>query len=255
MPRHNYRQADLLPLTGSIRAIRYLNIKNHVESIGEALTLLASAEDVPPPLCRYYAKVGKGLTEKITRLNRYLCSVEREGENLSRRINSALGRLNFTEEDMNRLRHVNSRLLELEKSLKQMIDGMRKRLDGLDPLGVKWDEWDMVEIILWLRVGTDPERPSYDPDNKWAEGGLMEPLDIRVELNECWNLDNAEGEEPWGLDDGQNHNDLGGAMRDFHQCYLFHEIYDHADVGFWGMLHLRSLWIEIIPHRSGDFYI
>lgn len=62
-----------------------------------------------------------------------------------------------------------------------------------------------------------------------------------------------------GLDDRQNHSDLSGCegsqMQHFHQCYLFHELWDHADVGTWGMLNLRSIWIEVKPHRSGDFVI
>ncbi|MDP2815873.1 MAG: hypothetical protein Q8O19_04265, partial [Rectinemataceae bacterium] len=100
----------------------------------------------------------------------------------------------------------------------------------------------------------DAERPAYDPAT-WAEDYLMESLEIKVNV---WERPRSDTERiQWGLDDGQNHSDLGGCegspMQHFHQCYLFHELLDHADVGYWGMLNLRSIWIEVMPHRSGTF--
>jgi hypothetical protein len=222
----------------------------------EAFTQLASAEDVPPVLRSYYAKVGKKLDETEVRLKKYLRSAKVEGEKLSSRIHKTLGHSELTEEEMNRLRHVNTRLQDLEKILQQKIDGMHERLEGFDPAGVEWDEWDAGEIILWLRISTVAERPAYDPAT-WGEDYLMESLEIRVAVWERPRSDAAK--VPWGLDDGQNHSDLGGCegsqMQHFHQCYLFHELWDHADVGTWGMLNLRSIWIEVMPHRSGDFVV
>ncbi len=262
MPRHTYRPSDLEPLTGATRVLREIHGLPCIEinSAGAAFTQLASAEDVPLPLRRYYAKAGKKLTEMEARLKKYLDSAYCDGLDLSMSISRALGRLELTEEDVSRLRHVNNRLLELEKSLKQMTDGMSERLEGLDPSGVEWDEWDMVEIILWLRIGPDPERPAYDPDSKWAEDGLFEPVQIRVKIYELWKRVTEVGEEPWGLDDGrQNHGDFfgfeGHQLEHIPECYLYHQLFDHADVGLWGMLHLRSIWMEVIPHRSGNFNI
>lgn len=258
MPRHTDRHSDLEPLTGAIRALESVGGLPEIEirHAGEAFTLLASAEDVPPHLRRYYAKVGEKLTDIVTRLKKNLRSAESEGWELTMCINSAIGSLKLTEDDLNRLRHVNNRLLELEKSLKQKVVGMRERLEGLDPSGVEWDEWDSTEINLWVEIGPDSERPAYDPDT-WAEEGLMEPLEIRARISARWKHDATEEKKPWGLDDGQNHSDMGGCeghpMQHFHQCYLFHELYDHSHVGIWGMLHLRSIWVEVIPHRSGNF--
>jgi hypothetical protein len=162
----------------------------------------------------------------------------------------------LTEEELIRLRHVDTRLQDLEKILQQKIDAMHERLEGLNPEGVEWDEWDPGEIILWLEIGSVAERPAYNP-SKWTEDNNMEPLEIRIPI---W-------EQPrrivssvlCGLDDGQDHNDLSGCdgsqMQHFHQCYLFHELWDHARVGFWGMLNLRSIWIEVKPHRSGNYVI
>lgn len=250
MPRHTYRLADLVPLTGGIRVLN--EIKGmpciQIRSAGEAFTLLASADDLPLPLRRYYEKTGKKLTDTETRLKQNLHSAKCEGQEIARRINSLLAHQKLTEDDLNRLRHVNTRLLDLEKTLQDMIDGIHERMDGFNPSGVEWDTWDASDIILWLEFWPDDERPTYSQDD-----GVMEPLEIRVRLWGCGERD------PCGLDDGENHSDVdeceGHPLQHFHQCYLFHELYDHADVGLWGMLHLRSLWIEIMPHRSGDFTI
>lgn len=257
---HAYRHSDLAPLTGAIRALHSIDGLPSIELrlAGEAFALLASAQDVPPPLRHYYEKVGKKLTDAVTRLKKNLRSAESDGWKLERRINSALKNEELTEVDMSRLLHVNNRLMELEKSLKQMTDGMCERLEGLDPSGVAWDEWDSTEIKLWIEIGPDAERPAYNPDT-WAEAGLMEPIEICIRITQSWKLDAMEEKQPWGLDDRQNHSDMGGCeghpMQHFNQCYLFHELWDHANVGLWGMLNLRSLWIQILPHRSGDFAI
>ena len=255
MPRHTYHPADLQPLTGATRVLDELAGMPCIEirSAGEAFTRLAAAGDVPLLLRRYYAKVGKKLTETELRLKQNLRSCKSEGAKLSWRIESVLDRTTkLTEEDLNRLRYVNQRLQDLERILQQMIGGIHERLEGFDLTVVEWDSWDGSDIILWLEFSPDAARPAYNAD-AWAEDGMMEPLEIRVKLWSC-------GERrSWGLDDGKNHSDLGGCegspMQHFHQCYLFHELWDHADVGTWGMLHLRSIWIEIIPHRSGDFNI
>lgn len=260
MLNHTYRHSDLEPLTGAIRALHSIDGLPCIELrlAGEAFALLASAEDVPPALRLYYAKVGKKLTDAVTRLKKNLRSAESDWWKLERRINSALDSLELTEEDMSRLRHVNNRLMELEKSLKQMADGMCERLEGLDPSGVEWDEWDSTEIKLRVEIGPDSERPAYAPD-AWAENGEMEPMKICARITRSWKLDAMEVKKTWGLDDGQNHSDMSGCighpMQHFNQCYLFHELFDHANVGIWGMLNLRALWIEILPHRSGDFKI
>ncbi len=260
MSIHTYRPSDLEPLTGAIRALHSIDGLPCIELMhaGEAFTLLASAQDVPPPLRHYYAKVGKRLTDTVNRLKRNLRSSESEAWKLERRINSALDDVELTEANMSQLRHVNNRLMGLEKSLKQMTDGMCERLEWLDPSGVAWDEWDSTEIKLWIEIGPDAERPAYNPD-AWAEAGLLEPIEICARITRSWKLDATEKKKSWGLDDGQNHSDMSGCighpMQHFNQCYLFHELFDHANVGIWGMLNLRALWIEILPHRSGDFTI
>jgi hypothetical protein len=258
MSRHAYHPADLEPLNGATRLLDEISGMPciQIRCAAEAFTQIATAEDVPLPLRRYYAKVGKKLSETEARLKKYLRSAGSEGDKLVSRINKALGHTELTEEEMNRLRHVNARLQDLEKILQQKIDGMHERLEAFNPVGVEWDEWDAGEMILWLEIGPDAERPAYDPAT-WTEDYLMESLEIKVKV---WESARRKSEEKrWGLDDGQNHSDLGSCegsqMQHFHQCYLFHELWDHADVGFWGMLHLRSIWIEVIPHRSGGFVI
>lgn len=258
MHRHTFHPADSEPLNGGIRLLKEISREscNQIISAGEAFTQLAAGEDVPPQLRHYYAKVGKKLTETEARLNKYLRSTQHEGEDLSKRIHSALGQTKLTEEELIRLRHVNTRLQDLEKILQHKIDAMHERLEGLNPEGVEWDEWDPGEIVLWLEIGPDAERPAYNP-TKWTEDNNMEPLEIRIPI---WERPGRNvSSDLCGLDDGQNHNDLcscdGSQMQHFHQCYLFHELWDHAQVGFWGMLNLRSIWIEVKPHRSGNYVI
>lgn len=258
MSHFTYHPADLEPLNGATRLLDELGCSPCIDlrCASEAFTLLASGADVPERLRRYYGKVGKKLMLTESRLKKYLASTAHEGEKLSWRIRSTFPRNNLTEEDLCKLRKVNTRLQDLEKILQDKIDGMLERLEGLDPDGVEWDSWDGTEIILCLSFNPENERPSYNADT-WAEDGLMEPIEVKVKIW-CDKRDRTD-EEPWGLDDRQNHSDLSGwegeQMQHFHQCYLFHELWDHADVGTWGMLNLRSIWIEVKPHRSGDFVI
>lgn len=86
MPRNTYHPADLQPLTGATRVLEELAGMPCIEirSAGEAFTLLAAADEVPIPLRRYYAKVGKKLTETELRLKRNLRSAESEGHNYQR---------------------------------------------------------------------------------------------------------------------------------------------------------------------------
>jgi len=257
MPHQTYRHSDLEHLTGGVQVLGKISRLCCIEirSAGEAFALLTSTEDVPLSLRRYYAKVGKRLTKIECSLKKYLRAAERDGEKLSWRIDSALGEVEIPEEHIIQLHHVNARLQVLEKSLQQMIDGMHDRMEGLSPLCVEWDGWDNSEIILCLNFKSDIERPTYNQN--LDESGLMEPIKIRVSI--CAPVRANQGKRSWGLDDGQDHSDLGGCegspMQHFHQCYLFHKLWDHADVGYWGMLNLHSIWIEFVPHRSGNFTI
>ena len=258
MPQPTYYPSDRQPLNGGIRVLGEIGGLPCIEinNAGEAFTRLASADDVPSALRRFYSKVGKKLTDTGMRLKKYLDASEYEAMNLSLCIQNALDRNELTEKDMERLCHVNTRLQELERILHDKMDGMHERLEGLNPAGVEWDRWDGTDIILWLSFESSIERPSYNADT-WADDGVMEPMEVRVKLLPY--RKRAPDEEKWGLDDGKDHSDLGGfegsQLQHFHQCYLFHEIYDHADVGTLGILNLRSIWIEVMPHRSGDFVI
>ena len=98
MPLHTYRPSDLEPLNGATRLLDEISRMPCIEirCAGEAFTQLASAEDVPFPLRRYYAKIGKKLTETEARLKKYLRSTRSEGRKLSSRINKGLGHTEFS---------------------------------------------------------------------------------------------------------------------------------------------------------------
>jgi len=68
MTDHTYRHSDLEPLTGAIRAIESIGGMPHIEirHAGEAFTLLASAEDVPPPLLSM-TKISSASTMEVER--------------------------------------------------------------------------------------------------------------------------------------------------------------------------------------------
>ena len=251
-----FHHADLLPLTGGIRSID-MDL-DEIGSAGKAFTLIALAADVPPVLRRYYAKIGKQLTDTRARLKVGLDSAILEGNKLKNRLEKKLGHPRLTEEDLERLHQVNTRLLLLEQSLSQTVYGLRERLEGFSPDGAEWDDWDAMQIILWVKIGANLERPAYHPE-AWVETGIMEPLEIRIRISDSWVTDTAEGTEPWNLDDGKSDRDLswceGHPLQHFPQSRLFHEILDHGEVDVWGMLHLQSLRIEVIPHRTSEFWI
>ena len=172
MSHSTYHPADLEPLNGATRLLKALRISHCIDLrlASEAFTLLASGADVPERLRRYYGKVGKKLTLTESRLKKYLDSTACEGETLSRRIRSTFHRNNLTDEDLRKLRKVNTRLQALEKILQDKIDGMLERLEGLDPDGVEWDSW--------------------------ADDGHMEPIEVKVKIW-CDKRDPTD-EEPWG---------------------------------------------------------
>lgn len=251
MPHPPYRPAGLLPLTVGIDAID--NLRAKIRSTGSMFTRFATAANVPPSLSRYYAKVGKKLTVAGTCLDQSLEATALGGRKLSMRLKSSLGQMNLTEEDMNRLRHINNRLLELEKSLEQMVDGMLERLEGLDPPGVEWKKWGAVDIQLTVTIDTNAGQPAHDPDTM-EEYDPMPPLKISWRIMKFWHGDTTEA--PWGPDEEPSNSQPAGCESyPFDACHLFNELCKHAYTGVRGMLHLCSLWIEIRPCRSGDFLI
>lgn len=258
MKKHPYKHSDHLALTGCMQqhfAVRHQD--STLKSSVESLSALATADDIPASLRRYYYRYAKQLKAAEDRLRKVVKSARCDGFELSMRIQRELGTPTFTDCDLARLHHINGRLRVLEKSIKTLLVDMEKRLSALSPDGVAWDEWDCVAINLWLGFTSENERPSYDPE-RLADADLEEPPQICVRIWDHSCLRDKH-DEAWGLDDGQDHGDLsncnGHPLQHFNQCYLFHELYDHANIGIAGMLHLHKIWIEIIPHRSGDFMI
>lgn len=248
-----YSPADLTPLCYCIsRKPFYIQhdiriATRQIHDAGNTFVFLGAATDIPSRLRRYYKKIGKRLFASATAIDQFMQSTQAEGDELDQHIRSILPRVELTDEVMIRLGHVNNRLRELEHSLKQKIDGLHERLKGLNPAGVAWDDWDMTEIVFSLRIEDDTNRPSYNTDT--LDEADISDLEIHVSIYELWKY--IPRDDPWGLDDGKNHGDSG----DIPQCYLFNEFYEQAGIGAWGMLHLHSLFIEIIPHRSGSFSI
>ena len=118
MPRHPYCSADLPPLAGALRALQ--------RGLGSEVRFTAS------------------------RLRKNLNSSVSDGWNLTMHIESAPGRLPLTEEAVDRLRHVNNRLLELEKSLKQMVNGCVSAWRDLIPWGWNGTSGKKPDLAVWM---------------------------------------------------------------------------------------------------------
>lgn len=251
-----FHPSDLEMLNGTGRLLDELARSPCIDlrMAGEAFTLLASGVDVPERLRQHYEKVGRKLTGMELHLKKYLRTMQDKEARMARQIASKLPSYVLSETEMVRLHQVNARLQCLEKILKERLIELHERLNRLEPVGVEWDRWDCTEIKLWLRFNPEENRPAYNR----SDDGLLEPVVIKVGLSRFDNHTDPQ-RKYWGLDDGENHSDLigceGSQMQHFQQCYLFHELWDHAEVGMWGMLNLHSIWIEIMPHQSGDFVI
>jgi hypothetical protein len=261
MSKLTYHESDLEVLVGSTNNLCRLERELTIDlrCTEEAYTRIGSAAELPEHLRDYFTSAGKKLDEMHNRLSKELREIEEEGTELRYSIRPSIPLIELTDEVLDQLEHINSRLKVLEKSLMEMIEGMHSRCNGLNPASVDWDEWDKyVEIFLTLTIGPDPERPSYAPA-LWEEDGIMEMFQLEVRLSCAADRYLTKEKDYWGIEDGNDHGTqvphYGQLSRDFDQCYLFHDLYDHADVGLWGILHLRSMRIEIEPRRSGCFTI
>lgn len=252
-----YHHSDLELLTGTKQALEQIKVDVTVgmSLAKEACIQIGASVDVPAPLRAYFNKTGGALGAIHARLKSELDEIAEEGSTIFDSARSSLEKIQISDDVLNKLEHINDRLKMLEKSLSQMIEEMHRRCTQINPSGVEWDEWDSFEINLHLAIEHDPKRPSYDPDD-----GPMECLQktVTIYCNGPHYLKKRD-KDYWGLDDGKDHGTYipyyGNLLRQFDDCYLFHALYDHAEVGLWGILHLRSIDIEIIPHRSGRFTI
>lgn len=252
-----YHYSDLELLTGSKQALEQIKVDVIVgiSLAEEACTQIGSSVDVPAPLRSYFNEAGSKLGAIQARLKSELDEIVEEGSTILDLVRFSLEKIQISDDVLNELERINDRLKVLEKSLSQMIEGMHCLYNKTNTHGVEWDEVDSFEINLHLAIEHDPKRPSYDPDD-----GPMECLQKTVTLY-CSGTHYLKkvNKNYLGLDDGKDHGTCipyyGHLLRQFDDCYLFHALYDHAEVGLWGILHLRSIDIEIIPHRSGRFII
>lgn len=252
-----YHHSDLELLTGSKQALEQIkaDVIVGMSLAEEACIQIGASVDVPAPLRAYFNKTGGALGAIHARLKSEIDEVVDEGLAIFDSVRSSLENIQISDDVLNGLERINGRLKVLERSLSKMIEEVHSRCNQVGPPSVEWDEWDSFEIILYLAIKPDFKRPSYDPDD-----GPMEFLQktVTIYCNGPHYLKKRD-KDYWGLDDGKDHGTYipyyGHLLRQFDDCYLFHALYDHAEVGLWGILHLRSIDIEIIPHRSGRFTI
>jgi len=61
----------------------------------------------------------------------------------------------------------------------------------------------------------------------------------------------------WGIGDNKNHNDSqnipNSPRKDENDCYLYHELISHTDLGWANILRISSLWIDIDLVYQSEF--
>lgn len=262
--KYDYRPSDylaMLPLS-RIKAGGICTAKSEMQALHRELDFLAASADVPIILRDYY----RNLAAKVDGLGAQLGALENETRNEAQDFRYNIQRkdqLPLSKKEMAKLYQVNARLIDLEKLLFSKATDLRTRLIGApDPTddGVKWDTWDGVDIELWLIFEPDSERPSYHHgtarDEMNLENLAFNDIRIWLNINDAATFNPAD-KNRWGIADGLDHNDISGIdghpFSNLPQCSLFHEIYDHAEVGIQGMLRLSQIWFDVNLKQSGYF--
>lgn len=255
MSKTNYRPADALSLLGALVAIEKL-VGEAVHNLTDLTTgsrELALGQDVPLDLRRYYEKLSITLTQKKNSLMQSLYALNSEGQILNCRINNAVNSMNFNDDHLDRLSLVNTRLRVLEKSIRQLIDLVFKRVEVND---IELAESDCAYVTIILTINPDSERPSYE-DDPWGNPGKMGAFKVFLPI--CGFISGKVNNDVWALDDGLAHNCLidwaGPANLPFDQCYLFDELYNNVRIGLWGMMNIREITFDLCENHIGNFVI
>lgn len=222
--------------------------------------MLAHANDIPVSLREYFHKLGVQVGDIHARLLTLKISTKNEIQEFLLSARQRERSVTFSAAEIAKLEQVNSRLVDLEKAIYARIKDIHSHLHGLESPaldGLKWDQWDGADVEMQLRFALDPERPSYYPDES-GESIDLEQLSITVmnislDINDVKNFDPGNSEY-WGLGDGEDHNDIHAdwdhPLAGLPLCFLFHELFDHAEVGVQGMLHLEEIWFDVKLQQS-----
>ena len=134
------------------------------------------------------------------------------------------------------LQRLNDRLTVIEQQVTREALALFAQLDARvqDPQDWLSDYEIELEVRFWLRE----DDPAYQEDDDNILATLKEHLKLQRHLP-----------EPFGIDDGINHNIFQGMdghpmQGEFH-CWLYHCLYDHTDLWFNDMLRIGHIWVEL----------
>ena len=135
---------------------------------------------------------------------------------------------------------LNEKLVDIEKGIKKecqsLIEELEKRIT--DP--VDWLEDYEIDCDVSFHLKEDDPDYSERSDNILAQ--LSQPF--KSEFENC------------GIADGVNYNELWDhPMKDEHHCWLYHELYDHAGLGWVNVLRIGSIWVDIHVYYQRFYHL
>lgn len=233
--------------------------ESRLRYLHEDITKLAVALDVPAGLRSYFLELDERLTAihaQLATLN--VSSLSRVQEYFEEVMPPKFSPL--SPDEVTKLLHINSRLVELETAIYTRLSNMHSQLIGQKmpvATGLQLDDFDPVEIEFYLVFNVDPMRPSYRPDGDTVESiTVMRQVSLVPRINELGDFDLTNADY-WGIGDGKCHNDIplasGHLLAGKPLCSLFHELFDHWDIGLKGMLQLEEIRFDIALRQSGLF--
>lgn len=142
----------------------------------------------------------------------------------------------LTEIHLGKLRALNARLTDIEEQLvrevQPQVEALQARVD--DP-----EDWlQDFECEISLRFSVSADDPDYDEED--SENALLTREHSYDTIHAHYNDRVVDGIN-WNMYEKRD----GCAMRDDTHCWLFHDLYDHADIGWANLLRIDEVWIDV----------
>lgn len=252
----------LLPLTRhSMAGLGGMGIEWRI--LLEEISSFVHANDLPPSLREFY----RAFADRLSAIHSELKAVGNEAESVVSDLfykTCPKFDVELSEAEIARLLQLNQQLVTLEAAIVERVSSLSRALGAVpavDTTDLAWCAWDTLEVNLWLVFAKDADRPSYRPDLQDGyplENMALSDLKIYLDLNDVSRL-SPNHAEYWGIGDGKDHNDIpcdfGYPLAGVPLCMLFHELFDHADVGLKGMLQLEKILLDVRLEQSATYQL
>lgn len=159
----------------------------------------------------------------------------------------------LTAEQLQFIRDLNQKLIEIEKSVLSealpQLQILKERLK--DP-----DDWlTDIEVEARIQYFLSESDPLYDDDR---DNVLYEQIrNLKGILGEYDFYQQRFDEDYWGMNDGNNHNLFETSrthpFKGEYHCWLFHCLYDHSHIGWVNILRIDGIWADIVYYYQRDF--